>query len=107
MPNGIGQQKYIHQSFAVLSEARRWRDVRQFVNQPKLQSAACGSNEPTQRPSCWITPPVFVGRDHRLAGSSPSRQLGLIQARALPRHPKQFRRFHNQQYISTCLCYGA
>ncbi len=44
MPDGIGQQEHIYQSFAVLREARWWRDVGQFVSQPKLQSTACGSN---------------------------------------------------------------
>ena len=107
MSDGIGQQEHIYKSFAVLSQARRWGDVGRFVGQPKLQSAACGSNEPTQCPSRRITSPVFVGRDHRLASASPSSQLRLVQAKAPPCHPKQFRRFHNQQYISTCLYYGA
>ena len=107
MPDGVGQQEHIYQAFAVLSEACRWRDVGQFVCQTKLQSAACGSNEPTQSPSRRITPPVLVGRDHWLASTSTSRQLHLVQARAPPRHPQQFRRFHKQHYISTCLCCGA
>lgn len=104
MADGVGQEKYIYESRSMLFEARGWWYVGRLGCQTELQTATRSSNQSAEGAGSWVPSSMLISRNHRLAGTGTRRQLRLAQALAPPRLPKQFRRFHNQQYISTCLC---
>lgn len=107
MSDGVGQEKYIYESGSMLFEARgRW-NVGRLGCQPELQTATRSSNQSVEGAGGGVPSTMLIGRYHRLACTGTGRQLRLAQSLAPPRLPKQFRRFHNQQYISSCLCLGS